>query len=33
MNICNPHLFGLIILFVIALLGIISIIREERDAE
>ena len=33
MNICDHHLFGLIILFVIVLLGVISVIREERDAE
>jgi hypothetical protein len=32
MNICDHHLFGLIILFVIVLLGVISVIREERDA-
>jgi len=33
MNICDHHLFGLIILFVIVLLGVISVIREERDAK
>ena len=32
MNICDHHLFGLIILFVIVLLGVISVIKEERDA-
>ena len=32
MNICDHHLFGLIILFVIVLLGVVSVIREERDA-
>ena len=32
MNICDHHLFGLIILFVIVLLGVISVIREERNS-
>ena len=32
MNICEHHLFGLAILFVVVLLGIISVIREERNA-
>lgn len=31
MNICNHHLFGLIILFVVVAIGIISVIKEERD--
>jgi hypothetical protein len=31
MNICNHHLFGLIIFFVVVAIGIISVIREERN--
>tara|TARA_R110002051_G_scaffold173746_2_gene244051 strand:+ start:429 stop:542 length:114 start_codon:yes stop_codon:yes gene_type:complete len=31
MNICNHHLFGLIILFVIVIIGIVSVIMEEKD--
>jgi hypothetical protein len=30
MNICNHHLFGLIIFFVVVIVGIISIIKEEK---
>jgi hypothetical protein len=30
LNICH-HLFGLIIFFVVVILGIISIIKEEKD--
>ena len=32
MDICNHHLFGLIIFFVVVVIGIISIIKEEKDA-
>ena len=31
MNICNHHLFGLIVLFAVVAIGIISVIREERN--
>ena len=31
MNICNHHLFGLIVLFAVVVIGIISVIREERN--
>jgi len=31
MNICNHHLFGLIIFFVVVIIGIISIIKEEKN--
>ena len=31
MNICNHHFFGLIILLVVVAIGIISVIKEERD--
>ncbi len=31
MNICNNHLFGLIIFFVVVVLGIVSVRKEERD--
>jgi len=30
MDICNNHLFGLIIFFVVVVIGIISVIREEK---
>ena len=30
MNICNHHLFGLIIFFVVVIIGIISVIMEEK---
>ena len=32
MNKCNNHLFGLIIFFVVVVIGIISVIKEEKDA-
>ena len=32
MDICNHHLFGLIIFFVVVVIGIISVIKEEKDA-
>jgi hypothetical protein len=31
MDICNNHLFGLIIIIAIAVIGIISVIRDEKD--
>jgi len=31
MDICNNHLFGLIIFFVVVIIGIISVIKEEKD--
>jgi len=31
MNICNNHLLGLIIFFVVVILGVISVIKEEKD--
>jgi len=31
MDICNNHLFGLIIFFVVVIIGIISTIKEEKD--
>jgi len=31
MNICNHHLFGLIIFFAVVIIGIISVIQEEKD--
>jgi len=30
MDICNNHLFGLIIFFTVVVIGIISVIREEK---
>jgi len=30
MDICNNHLFGLIIFFVVVVIGIVSVIREEK---
>ena len=30
MNICNHHLLGLIIFFVVVIIGIISVIMEEK---
>lgn len=30
MNICNHHFFGLIIFFVVVIIGIISVIKEEK---
>jgi hypothetical protein len=30
MDICNNHLFGLIIFFVVVVIGIISVIKEEN---
>ena len=32
MNICNHHLFGLIIILAVVVIGIISVIKEEKDA-
>jgi len=32
MDICNHHLFGLIIFFAVVVIGIISVIKEEKDA-
>ena len=32
MNICNNHLFGLIIILAVVVIGIISVIKEEKDA-
>jgi len=29
MDVCNHHLFGLIIFFVVVIIGIISVIKEE----
>jgi len=31
MDICNNHLFGLIIFFVVVIIGIISVIKEEKN--
>ena len=31
MDICNNHLFGLIIFFAVVIIGIISTINEEKD--
>jgi len=30
MNICNHHLLGLIIFFVVVIIGIVSVIMEEK---
>jgi len=30
MNICNHHLFGLIIILAVVVIGIISVIKEEK---
>jgi len=30
MDICNNHIFGLIIFFVVVVIGIVSVIREEK---
>ena len=30
MDICNNHLFGLIIFFAVVVIGIISVIKEEK---
>ena len=30
MDICNNHLFGLIIFFVVVVIGIVSVIKEEK---
>jgi hypothetical protein len=30
MDICNNHLFGLIIILAVVVIGIISVIREEK---
>ena len=30
MNICDHHLFGLIIFFVVVIIGIVSVIMEEK---
>ena len=30
MNICNNHLFGLIIILAVVVIGIISVIKEEK---
>jgi hypothetical protein len=30
MDICNHHLFGLIIFFAVVVIGIISVIKEEK---
>jgi len=30
MDICNHHIFGLIIFFVVVVIGIVSVIREEK---
>ena len=30
MNICNHHLFGLIIILAVLVIGIISVIKEEK---
>ena len=32
MDICNHHLFGLIIILAVVVIGIISVIKEEKDA-
>ena len=32
MDICNNHLFGLIIILAVVVIGIISVIKEEKDA-
>jgi hypothetical protein len=31
MNICDNHFFGVVIIFVVVALGIISIIKEEKN--
>jgi|APSaa5957512576_1039674.scaffolds.fasta_scaffold278480_2 hypothetical protein len=31
MNICNHHLFGLVIFFAVVIIGIISVIKEEKN--
>ena len=31
MDICNNHIFGLIIFFVVVILGVISVIKEEKN--
>ena len=33
MNICNHHLFGFILFFIVVIIGIISTIKEENDGE
>tara|TARA_R110000787_G_scaffold81461_4_gene176608 strand:+ start:490 stop:591 length:102 start_codon:yes stop_codon:yes gene_type:complete len=31
MNICNHHLFGFILFFIVVIIGIISTIKEGKD--
>ena len=31
MNRCNHHLFGLVIFFAVVIIGIISVIKEEKN--